>query len=190
MRRIQLITLYAIAIIILIMTQTAEAHKLNLFLITEDGNLQVEGYFASGAPAMNCKVIVKDDRTGKVLVTGTTDKEGVALLPLPEGWSGTLLVELKASLGHMATAKLAVQPDNPKSDDKEINRELSTSSNIEGATHKSSEPQNHNQSVSQKPVLHHHVTGFSIRDILAGIGVIAIIYTGISFLKKRNFFNQ
>ncbi len=78
------------------------AHKVNLFAYVEGDRIIVEGYFSGNAKAMNCVVDVLDN-TGKKLIEGKTDAQGIYSFKIAElpSITGDLKIVLHAGQGHM-----------------------------------------------------------------------------------------
>ncbi len=78
------------------------AHKITTFAYVEDGIVHTETYFSGGTKAKHAKVEVYDAKTGKLLLTGKTDKQGEFDFKPP------LITDLKivvdAEMGHRAIA--------------------------------------------------------------------------------------
>ncbi len=92
------------------------AHKVSIFLDKEGGTVDVYGYFSDGTPAKNSPVEVYDASSGKLLLKGKTDENGLFEFQIPKGVS-ELKVALYAGLGHKAVQTLKVsagaQPPEP-----------------------------------------------------------------------------
>ena len=79
---------------------TAFAHKVNVFAYVEDGKVFCESYFPDGRPVEGGTIEVKD-ASGKVLVTGKTDKQGLFEFKQPAPQDLTIVII--ASMGHKNT---------------------------------------------------------------------------------------
>ncbi len=81
------------------------AHKISTFVDVEDGNVSIVSYFSDGTPAKNAKITVYD-ATGKVVLTGKTNREGEFDFSLKK--PGSYRAVVLAELGHRATVDFAV----------------------------------------------------------------------------------
>jgi len=50
------------------------AHKVNLFIVSENDTIDIYSYFANGNPCKNCKLIIKNDNT--IILEDTLDNKG------------------------------------------------------------------------------------------------------------------
>jgi len=82
---------------------TAAAHKVNLFAYAEAGRIFTESYFPDGRAVEGGKVRVYDSRN-RLLIEGTTDKEGLFSFEIPE--IDDLTIVLDATMGHKASFTL------------------------------------------------------------------------------------
>jgi nickel transport protein len=80
------------------------AHKITTFAYVEDGVVHTETYFSGGSKAKNAKVEVYDVKTGKLLLTGKTNKQGEFEFKPPLITDLKIVVE--AEMGHRAIALL------------------------------------------------------------------------------------
>lgn len=87
----------------LFFTQTASAHKVNLFAYVEGGKVYTESYFSDGRPAEGGKVLVFDSQD-HLLLEGVTDKEGLFSFAVPK--IDDLTIVLEATMGHKTSFKL------------------------------------------------------------------------------------
>ncbi|MCF6235594.1 MAG: hypothetical protein L3J70_04355 [Gammaproteobacteria bacterium] len=79
------------------------AHKVNMFVYQEAGQVFVEGYFADGRKSQKSEVVVYDEQD-KLLLSGQTDDKGVfAFIPTHKG---ALRITLDAGLGHKTEYEL------------------------------------------------------------------------------------
>ena len=76
----------------------AMAHKVNIFAYVEKGVVFTESYFPDGKKVEEGIVEVLDG-SGKKLLEGKTDKEGLFSFPLPAK-KEDLTIVLNASMGH------------------------------------------------------------------------------------------
>ncbi|WP_022846519.1 MULTISPECIES: transthyretin-like family protein [unclassified Desulfurobacterium] len=89
-----------IFIFLLSMTSAAFAHKISVFADVDNGKVNIMGYFSDGTPCKNSEVKVYDAKTGKLLLTGKTDKEGNFSFKPPK--ITDLKIVVNAELGHRA----------------------------------------------------------------------------------------
>ncbi len=83
--------------------QRAEAHGIRVFAYTSGPDIVVEGRFSSGRAPINSKVKVFNTKSGKLLLEGTTNKEGVFTFPRPKTAPDEgLKIVLNAGEGHQA----------------------------------------------------------------------------------------
>jgi nickel transport protein len=75
----------------------ALAHKVNIFAYVEKGTVFTESYFPDGKKVEGGRIEVLDT-SGKKLVEGKTDKEGLFSFPLPKKEDLTIIID--ASMGH------------------------------------------------------------------------------------------
>jgi nickel transport protein len=76
----------------------AMAHKVNIFAYVEKGMVFTESYFPDGKKVEEGSVEVLDG-SGKKLLEGKTDREGLFSFPLPAK-KEDLTIVLNASMGH------------------------------------------------------------------------------------------
>ena len=104
----------AMTTILLLITPTAFAHKLNMFVYVEGNEIFAEGYFTDGKKAKNSKVTVYDP-TNSELLSGTTDDDGQFSFAIPQ--QSDLRVTVNAGMGHQTEYVLL---KSELSDDEEI----------------------------------------------------------------------
>lgn len=76
----------------------ALAHKVNIFAYVENGTVFTESYFPDGKKVEGGNIEVVDT-SGKKLLEGKTDKEGLFSFPLPAK-KEDLTIVIDASMGH------------------------------------------------------------------------------------------
>jgi nickel transport protein len=91
------------ALVLLLFSGTALAHKVNLFAYTEAGKVYTESYFPDGRPVEGGKVLVYDSQN-KLLLEGVTDKKGLFSFAIPKVDNLTIVIE--ATMGHKNSFKL------------------------------------------------------------------------------------
>ncbi|RXK11833.1 hypothetical protein CP965_11670 [Halarcobacter mediterraneus] len=93
MRKIFLILFFSLSLF---------AHKLNLFLETENNQLYIYSYFASGSPCKSCKIELFDENNN-LLQTLKTNKEGEYYL---KEYSKVKYIKIEALGGHAVKKEL------------------------------------------------------------------------------------
>ncbi|NJB67119.1 nickel transport protein [Desulfobaculum xiamenense] len=87
----------------LLLAQTAHAHRVTIFAWEEDGAIHTESTFSGGKKARDSKVVVSDAASGKEILTGTTDDNGLFTFPIPAEAKAArmdLKIDLYAGVGH------------------------------------------------------------------------------------------
>ncbi len=98
-----LYALFSLCAIVLCPQQQAWAHGIRCFAYTSGPDIIVEGKFSNNRATQNSDVKVYSLKTGKLLVEGTTNKEGMYTFPRPELKPDEgLKIVLKAGEGHQA----------------------------------------------------------------------------------------
>ncbi len=103
--------LQATVLLVLFSVLPAQAHRMRVFAYESGGEILTEAKFGSGRPAQNIEIRVEDS-AGKVLLTGTTNTQGMSRLPLPvaAGESGIdLTIVADAGEGHRGSWLLAAE---------------------------------------------------------------------------------
>ncbi|MBF0254210.1 MAG: hypothetical protein HQL11_03700 [Candidatus Omnitrophica bacterium] len=98
-----------LAVMLLVLSGTAHAHRVNVFCVNEGDALTGEGYYASGEPAIDAPVKVYEEKTGKLAAEGRTDGEGRFSIELAGVPPKDLRVELEAGMGHKAVWRLSAE---------------------------------------------------------------------------------
>ncbi len=88
-----------LALICLLFSYPALAHKVNVFAYVEDGKVFVEGYFADGKKPMDSEVSAYADGVEAPVFEGRTDDQGMLSFPLP-AIDSALRIVLNAGMGH------------------------------------------------------------------------------------------
>ncbi|MFO7750582.1 MAG: carboxypeptidase regulatory-like domain-containing protein [Desulfobacteraceae bacterium] len=91
------------AVVLLLGSGTALAHKVNLFAYAEGGEIYTESYFPDGRPVEGGRVMVYDNKE-KLLLQGETDKEGFFNFEIPK--VDDLNIVIDATMGHKNSFKL------------------------------------------------------------------------------------
>jgi nickel transport protein len=89
--------------VLLLLSGTALAHKVNLFAYVEAGEIYTESYFPDGSPVENGKVLVYDS-SDNLLLKGMTDKKGLFNFAVPK--VDDLIIVIEATMGHKNSFKL------------------------------------------------------------------------------------
>ncbi len=87
------------------------AHKVSEFISEQNGVVDVYGYYSDGTPAKHSDVEVYDALTGKLLLKGKTDENGLFEFKTPPGVS-KIKVILYAGLGHKAVSTYALSAES------------------------------------------------------------------------------
>ena len=88
---------FPIALLVLLQTSPALAHKVNVFAYVEGNTVYTESYFPDGRPVEGGTIEVFD-RENKKLLEGKTDVEGKFSFSLPKKQDLTIVIN--ASMGH------------------------------------------------------------------------------------------
>jgi len=99
----KVIFFFTIALMFLLSSGTARAHKVNVFAYVEGGLVYTESYFPDGTPVEGGKVLVYDSQD-KLLLEGVTDKAGLFNFTVPKVDDLTIVIE--ATMGHKNSFKL------------------------------------------------------------------------------------
>ena len=97
-RRKKLGFLAGLMVVFLGIAVPAMAHKVNIFAYVEKGTVFTESYFPDGKKVEGGRIEVLDT-SGKKLLEGKTDKEGLFSFPLPAK-KEDLTIVVEASMGH------------------------------------------------------------------------------------------
>ena len=107
----------SVCIILLTAASPALAHRVLVFALAEGDTIHTESKFVGSGPVQKGEVKVQDKKTGKVLLTGTTDEKGKFSFKIPpEAVSERLdlLIIVGASLGHQGEWLLKADSYLPK----------------------------------------------------------------------------
>jgi nickel transport protein len=99
----QMKCLIVAAVVILLLSGPALAHKVNLFAYAEGGKIYTESYFPDGKPVEGGKVLVYDSQDQLVL-EGVTDNDGLFSFDIPK--IDDFNIVINASMGHRNSFKL------------------------------------------------------------------------------------
>ncbi|VAW89445.1 hypothetical protein MNBD_GAMMA17-101 [hydrothermal vent metagenome] len=89
----------AMATILLLVSPTAFAHKLNMFAYVEGNEIFAEGYFTDGKKAKNSTITVFGPDNNQLL-QGTSDEDGQFTFAIPQ--QSDLRITVNAGMGHQA----------------------------------------------------------------------------------------
>ena len=87
------------AAILLLISPSAYAHKLNMFAYVEGNEIFAEGYFTDGKKAKNSTITVFDPEDNQLL-QGTSDIDGQLSFTIPQ--QSDLRITVNAGMGHQA----------------------------------------------------------------------------------------
>ncbi len=82
----------------------AFAHKISAFADVQDNKVSVLSYFSDGSPVRYGKVSVYDEKTGKLILSGNTTKDGQFSFKVPKPSNYKIVVN--AELGHRAVVEV------------------------------------------------------------------------------------
>ncbi len=97
MKRKHFFSLNVALFCLLFLAASAWAHKVNIFAYAENNTVYTESYFPDGRPVEGGAINIYD-RSGKQLLTGTTDSKGLFSFSPPA--HDDLTIEIIASMGH------------------------------------------------------------------------------------------
>ena len=120
--------LFLIVCLLWIRTESAEAHRVNLFAWVEGDTVHVESKFSGGKKVKAGKIIVSDSE-GTELLSGTTDKNGEFSFKVPQ--KADLKIVLEAGTGHRAEWTIAANEiELPVAGKKPVSEEGASVKNI------------------------------------------------------------
>ncbi len=100
MKRLGLLQLLLVILFIPIMCRTAFAHKVSVFAWQDGEKIVTEARFSRGNPARNSTISVIELKTGKQILSGTTDANGLFSFPIPRTDAKELKIIVDAGDGH------------------------------------------------------------------------------------------
>lgn len=173
-------------------SETALAHKVNVFAFVEGDQIYVQGYFLDGKKAKNGKVTVFSDKD-EVLNEGLTNDEGEYVFVMPAAKQGMRIV-LNAGEGHQAEYKFGMAELTAGSGGAPA-KEGGTSAS-DNASAAPQEPANRSMELTVKRAVAEAVMPLarelaelkerrSLSDIVGGIGFIVGILGGFAYYKAR-----
>jgi nickel transport protein len=90
-------------LIICAFTTPALAHRVLVFAYTEGDTVHTESKFVPNTPVRQGKILVLEEKTGKVLLTGQTDDKGKFSFKIPPEAAAqkmNLKIVVEAAMGH------------------------------------------------------------------------------------------
>jgi nickel transport protein len=90
-------------LIICVFTTPALAHRVMIFAYAEGDTIHTESKFVPGSAVQQGKILVLDQKTGKELLTGTTDDQGKFSFKIPPQAAAQkmdLKIVIEAGMGH------------------------------------------------------------------------------------------
>lgn len=102
--------IYIKFLLIIICSQLAWAHKVNIFAYIDKGTIKSESYYSKGKKVKNGIIKIIRAKDKKVLIKGKTDQNGEFSAKIPTDIENEdLIIILNASIGHRATWKISAQ---------------------------------------------------------------------------------
>jgi nickel transport protein len=83
----------------------AEAHKIHVFAWSSGDTVTVESSFSGNKPLLHGKIIVKDNKSGSILLQGNGDDKGIFTFTIPpeaKEQKADLLIVVSGSEGHQS----------------------------------------------------------------------------------------
>jgi nickel transport protein len=100
MKKISFLQVLFIILIIPVLSSPCFAHKVRIFAWQDGDNIVTESKFSRGKSARNAEITVVETETGKNLLSGTTDVDGLFTFPLPKINSNELKIIVDTGDGH------------------------------------------------------------------------------------------
>jgi nickel transport protein len=100
MKQIPFLQLLFTILIIPTLSSPCLAHKVRIFAWQDGENIVTESKFSRGKSARNADVTVVETETGKELLSGTTNTDGIFTFPLPKINSKELKIIVDTGDGH------------------------------------------------------------------------------------------
>lgn len=94
--------------LLFVVVSPALGHRLNVFAWLEGANIIVKCNFGSNRPALNADVKVFEDVNHRLIIQGTTNRQGEFIFPLPIPLESGLLIEADAGHGHKGEWKMGI----------------------------------------------------------------------------------
>ena len=189
MHRLTLCQILFVFFLIPVLCSPCFAHKVRIFAWQDGNNIVTESKFSGGRPAKNSTVSVLETETGKTLLSGTTDMDGIFSFPIPKTDSKELQIFVDGGDGHKnswnysledssavsnstsapVTKETSTSPPQPISGEAKKNGLLITASELTGiidtALDKKLAP-------IKKTLAENSEKGPTLQDIFGGIGYI------------------
>lgn len=99
MKNLPLLTL-VITLLLMAASTSSYAHKVRIFAWEEGEEIVTESKFSGGRAAKNVTITVIDSATGKELLAGATDSEGLFRFPVPPNAGAGLEIVVDGGDGH------------------------------------------------------------------------------------------
>ena len=100
MKQISFLQLLFIIFITPALSSPCFAHKVRIFAWQDGENIVTESKFSRGKSARNAEITVVETKTGKSLLSGKTDVDGLFTFPLPKINSNELKIIVDTGDGH------------------------------------------------------------------------------------------
>ncbi|HLC16013.1 MAG TPA: hypothetical protein VJL89_07280 [Thermodesulfovibrionia bacterium] len=199
--------IWALFLVSLFLTQTAEAHSINVTAFVEGSRIETSTYYSSGHKVSGAKIEVFDAASDKIILTGATDENGDFAFDAPQGRFDMKIV-VNDMTGHRAEAMVhADELEGGSTTTLPVRKEVSVSSDTEkrtpqpgsdfttGCTSKGELEAIVEAKLDEKLAPIHRILketaqqqtkGQSIHDVVAGIGYILGLF-GVSayFLARK-----
>lgn len=190
MKQISFLQLLLIILIISTMSSPCFAHKVRIFAWQDGDNIVTESKFSRGKSARNAEITVVETKTGKNLLSGTTNADGIFTFPLPQINSKELEIIVDTGDGHKNSWTFNLEssiPDNKEATAQPESRtsQLPTSSppkDSAESTHQSITASELTRIIEEsldkklaplnRTLAENAEKGPSLQDILGGIGYI------------------
>jgi nickel transport protein len=117
MKRPALLQLLCTLILIPVLCRPGLAHKVRIFAWQDGESIVTESMFSHGKPAQNATVAVFEPETGKNLLSGTTDTQGIFSFPIPATRSTALTITVDGGDGHKNSWNFTLAAPAPVVDD-------------------------------------------------------------------------
>jgi nickel transport protein len=163
----------------LMLSNSAMAHKVNLFCYFEEGYLVGEGYYSRGRPAQNSLIEIYSLANGSLLSKTQTDSTGTFKVQLtgPE----SVKVVIHAGQGHRSEFIVNRSSDEP------LEQIKSSTAEAHLPTHQDPLIENQISALEQRLMaLEQRQTAPNPVDIVAGIGCITGMFSLIYLIKRHH----
>lgn len=190
MKKISFLQLLFIILIISILSSPSFAHKVRIFAWQDGDNIVTESKFSRGKFARNAEITVVETETEKVLLSGTTNTDGIFTFPLPQINSKELKIIVDTGDGHKNSWILNLENSVP--DDRNATQpEIPASPQLPTPSTATRSPEGEHQTITaseltsiieksldkklapiNRKLAENAEKGPSLQDILGGIGYI------------------